>query len=297
MSDNKTPSKLGSPLSRFVLYCQLIRFDRPIGSLLLLWPTLSALWLASKGFPAILLLIIFTSGTFLMRSAGCAINDYLDRDIDGFVKRTENRVLATGSIKPKEALWIAAILSGAAFLLVLSLNWLTIGLSVAAIFIAGIYPLFKRFFPLPQAWLGIAYGFGIPMAYAAVLGTVPWTAWLLLAANIFWTIAYDTEYAIADRDDDLKLGLHTSAITFGRLDTVAIMLCYFLTLSLSLFIGWRIGLGRWAFAGWLAALACVIHHWYLIHLRNREDCLAAFRHNNWLGLSLFIGIVLDYTLR
>lgn len=287
----------GKPPSRLALYCRLVRLDKPIGSLLLLWPTLGALWLASQGLPAILHLIIFTLGTFLMRSAGCAINDYLDRDIDGQVKRTENRVLATGQVKPVEALWVTAILAFVSFLLVLPLNRLTIGLSVVAAFIAGVYPLFKRFFPLPQAWLGLAFGFGIPMAYAAVLETIPWTAWLLLAANIFWTLAYDTEYAIADRDDDLKLGLQTSAITFGRFDIAAIMLCYLLTMALTLFIGWQAELGRWALAGWLGALACVIHHWYLIRHRDRDGCLAAFHHNNWLGFSLFIGIVLDYTLR
>ena len=288
---------MGKPPSRLALYCRLVRLDKPIGSLLLLWPTLGALWLASKGLPSFLHLIIFTLGTFLMRSAGCAINDYLDRDIDGQVKRTENRVLATGQIKPKEALWVTAILAFVSFLLVLPLNRLTVGLSVVAAFIAGVYPLFKRFFPLPQAWLGLAFGFGIPMAYAAVLETVPWTAWLLLAANIFWTLAYDTEYAIADRDDDLKLGLQTSAITFGRFDIAAIMVCYLLAMALTLFIGWQAELGKWALAGWLGALACVIHHWYLIHHRDRESCLAAFHHNNWLGFSLFIGIVLDYTLR
>ncbi len=297
MSDNRTPSAIAPSPSRLALYCRLVRLDKPIGSLLLLWPTLGALWLASEGLPSILHLIIFTLGTFLMRSAGCAINDYLDRNIDGQVKRTENRVLAMGLIQPKEALWVTAVLSFLAFLLVLPLNRLTFSLSVAAAFIAGVYPLFKRFFPLPQAWLGLAFGFGIPMAYAAVLDTVPWTGWLLLAANVFWTLAYDTEYAIADREDDMKLGLHTSAITFGRFDTAAIMLCYLLTLVITLFVGWQTGLGRWAAAGWLGAAACVIHHWYLIRHRERENCLSAFHHNNWLGFSLFIGIVLDYTLR
>ena len=297
MSNNRNPPATVKPPSRLALYCRLVRLDKPIGTLLLLWPTLGALWLASEGMPSILHLVIFTLGTFLMRSAGCAINDYLDRDFDGQVKRTENRVLATGLIQPKEALWVTAGLSFAAFLLVLPLNRLTIGLSVAGAFIAGVYPLFKRFFPLPQAWLGLAFGFGIPMAYAAVLDTIPWTAWLLLVANIFWTIAYDTEYAIVDRNDDLKLGLQTSAITFGRFDIAAIMVCYCLTLILTLFIGWQIGLGKWAVAGWLGAAACVIHHWYLIRYRDRENCFAAFNHNNWLGFSLFIGIVLDYTLR
>ncbi|MGN0918647.1 MAG: 4-hydroxybenzoate octaprenyltransferase [Oxalobacter sp.] len=297
MSDSRTPSKMEKPPSRLTLYCRLVRLDKPIGSLLLLWPTLSALWLASEGLPDILYLVIFFLGTLLMRSAGCAINDYLDRDIDGGVWRTENRVLVSGLVRPEEALWITAILCLLAFLLVLPLNLLTIGLSIAAVFISGVYPLFKRFFPIPQAWLGLAFGFGIPMAYAAVLNTIPLTAWLLLAANVFWTLAYDTEYAIADRDDDLKLGIHTSAITFGQFDIMAIMSCYFLALVLSLSVGWQAGLGRWAVAGWLGALVCAIYHWYLIRHRDQKGCLAAFHHNNWLGFSLFIGIVLDYTLR
>lgn len=289
MSDNQTPSRLA-------LYCRLIRLDKPIGTLLLLWPTLGALWIASKGIPAIQHLVIFTLGTFLMRSAGCAINDYLDRDVDGKVKRTENRVLASGLLAPKEALWLTAVLAFIAFLLVLPLNRLTIGLSIAAAFIAAVYPLFKRFFPIPQAWLGLAFGFGIPMAYAAVLNTIPVSAWLLLAANVFWTVAYDTEYAMVDRDDDLKLGLHTSAITFGRFDVMAVMVCYLLMLVLTLITGWQAGLGKWAFAGWLSAIACVIHHLYLIRHRDRESCFRAFTHNNWLGFSLFIGIVLDCAL-
>ncbi len=295
MPDDKTPPAVPTP-SRLSLYLKLIRFDRPIGTLLLLWPTLGALWLAAEGLPPISHIIIFSLGTFLMRSAGCAINDYFDRDIDGHVLRTQNRVLAQGLIKPKEALWVTAALALVSFLLILPLNRLTILLSFAAAFIAGVYPLFKRFFPLPQAWLGLAFGFGIPMAYAAILETVPLHAWLLLLANVAWTLAYDTEYAIADRDDDLRLGLKTSAITFGRFDIGAIMLCYMLALSLPLFIGYDIGLGRWAFVGWLGAAGCVIYHWFLIRNRKREDCLAAFNHNNWLGFSLFIGIVLDYSL-
>ena len=296
MSENRTsPLKQEQP-SRIALYCRLVRLDKPIGSLLLLWPTLGALWIASQGIPAILHLVIFTLGTILMRSAGCAINDYLDRDVDGSVKRTENRVLAMGLIAPKEALWVTAALAGVAFLLVLPLNRLTIGLSVVAAFIAAVYPLFKRFFPIPQAWLGLGYGFGIPMAYAAVLDTVPVTAWLLLAANVFWTVAYDTEYAMVDRDDDLKLGLHSSAITFGRFDIAAIMICYLLMLGLTLVTGYLAGLGRWALVGWLGAIACVIYHRYLICNRDRDNCFRAFNHNNWLGFSLFIGIVLDCAL-
>ncbi len=283
-------------LSHFGRYCQLIRLDKPIGSLLLLWPTLGALWLASKGVPSWRYIIIFTLGTVLMRSAGCAINDYMDRDIDAYVQRTEKRVLAVGLITPKEALMVTVVLLSISFLLVLFLNRLTIGLSVLAACIAGIYPLFKRFFPIPQAWLGIAYGFGIPMAYAAVLDTVPWVAWVLLVANIFWTIAYDTEYAMVDREDDLKLGLQTSAITFGRLDTIAILVCYILALALFLWVGWYVKIGIWSLIGWVCAIGCVLYHWYLIRHRDRAKCFKAFRHNNWLGFSLFAGIVFEYAL-
>ena len=297
MPDAKHPLATNHTPSRLSLYLKLIRFDRPIGTLLLLWPTLGALWLAAGGLPPISHIVIFSLGTFLMRSAGCAINDYFDRDIDGYVLRTKNRVLAQGLINPKEALWVTALLALVSFILILPLNRLTILLSFAAAFIAGVYPLFKRFFPLPQDWLGLAFGFGIPMAYASVLDTIPLQAWLLLLANIAWTLAYDTEYAIADRDDDLKLGLKTSAITFGRFDITAIMLCYILALILTLFIGYDVGLGYWALAGWLGAAGCTIYHWFLIRNRKREDCLAAFNHNNWLGISLFIGIVLDYSLR
>ena len=297
MPNAKNPLIANHTPSRLSLYLKLIRFDRPIGTLLLLWPTLGALWLAAEGLPPISHIVIFSLGTFLMRSAGCAINDYFDRDIDGHVLRTKNRVLAQGLINPKEALWVTALLALVSFILILPLNRLTILLSFAAAFIAGVYPLFKRFFPLPQAWLGLAFGFGIPMAYAAVLDTIPLQAWLLLLANIAWTLAYDTEYAIADRDDDLKLGLKTSAITFGRFDITAIMLCYILALILTLFIGYDVGLGYWALAGWLGAVGCTIYHWFLIRNRKRENCLAAFNYNNWLGISLFIGIVLDYSLR
>ena len=201
---------------RLGLYARLVRIDKPIGTLLLLWPTLWALWAASEGQPPVGILLIFVAGTFLMRAAGCAINDYFDRDIDRFVERTQARVLTTGQIKPAEALWIAAGLALCAFALVLTLNWLTIQLSVLALFFAATYPLMKRFFGVPQAYLGMAFGFGMPMAFAAVTGQVPAVAWLMLLANLFWTVAYDTEYAMVDREDDLRLGLKTAAITFGR---------------------------------------------------------------------------------
>ena len=210
--------------ARLPLYLRLVRMDKPIGSLLLLWPTLNALWIASDGHPSWPLLAIFTVGTVLMRSAGCAINDYADRDFDRYVKRTENRPITSGKIKAWEAVALAAGLSLLAFLLILPLNTLTKELSVAALFVAGSYPFTKRFFAIPQAYLGIAFGFGIPMAFAAIQNQVPMLAWVMLLANVFWSVAYDTEYAMVDRDDDIKIGIRTSALTFGRFDVAAIML-------------------------------------------------------------------------
>ena len=207
-------------------YIRLMRIDKPIGTLLLLWPTLWALWLAAEGWPPLHILVIFTIGTFLMRSAGCVINDYADRDFDGHVERTKNRPLATKSVSPREALLLAAGLSLLSFVLILPLDPLVIWLSVPALFLAASYPFTKRFFAIPQAYLGIAFGFGIPMGFAAVAGEVPAVAWLMLLANVFWAVAYDTEYAMVDRPDDLKIGIKTSAITFGRFDVVAVMLCY-----------------------------------------------------------------------
>jgi 4-hydroxybenzoate polyprenyltransferase len=283
-------------MNRLQLYLRLVRLDKPIGTLLLLWPTLAALWLASGGVPDWRLLVIFTLGTFLMRSAGCAINDFADRDIDKYVKRTAERPLTTGRIRAWEAVTIAAVLALLAFLLILPLNALTKQLAVAAVVIAGTYPYFKRFFAIPQAYLGIAFGFGIPMAFAAVQGTVPAVAWALLLANVFWAIAYDTEYAMVDRDDDLKIGIKTAAITFGRFDVMAVMLCYALTLGLIMVSGWQFGLGAWFHAGLLAAAAMAAYHYTLIRDRDRMRCFAAFRHNNWLGAAIFAGIALDYTL-
>ncbi len=283
--------------NRWLLYLRLVRLDKPIGSLLLLWPTLCALWIASDGKPDFCLIIVFVVGTVLMRSAGCAMNDYADRDFDRYVKRTAERPLTSGKLKPIEAIWVAAGLAFLSFLLVLSLNWLTVGLSVIALFVAATYPLFKRFFALPQAYLGVAFGFGIPMAFAAVQNNVPLIAWFLLLANIFWALAYDTEYAMVDRDDDLKIGIHTSAITFGRYDVLGVMACYFMMLFIVLLTGIDAGLGKWFVAGWLMAVSCVVYHYKLIRKRDREGCFQAFRHNNWLGAFIFLGIVLDYALR
>lgn len=284
-------------MNRLQLYIRLIRLDKPIGILLLLWPTLNALWLASNGKPDWKLVGIFTLGTVLMRSAGCAINDFADRDIDKYVKRTAERPLTSGKIAPWEALMIASVLALISFALILPLNTLTKELSVAAILIAGTYPYFKRFFAIPQAYLGIAFGFGIPMGFAAIQGAVPPAAWWLLLANIFWAIAYDTEYAMVDRDDDLKIGIKTSAITFGRFDVLAVMLCYAMALIITLIIGWQFGLRSWFIAGLLVATAIAGYHYTLIHGRDRMRCLAAFRHNNWLGAAVFIGIALDYALQ
>ena len=230
-------------IQRLILYAKLVRLDKPIGSLLLLWPTLCALWLASAGQPDWHLVVIFSVGTVLMRSAGCAINDFADRDFDRHVKRTADRPLTSGQIKSWEAVMVAAVLALLSLALITPLNQLTKQLSVLAVLIAASYPYFKRFFALPQAYLGIAFGFGIPMAYAAVLDTVPAEAWVLLLANIFWALAYDTEYAMVDRDDDLRIGIRTSAITFGRFDVLAVMLCYAISLGLITAVGVQHGLG------------------------------------------------------
>ncbi len=282
-----------SPLrERLALYARLVRLDKPIGSLLLLWPTLSALWLASNGRPDWSLLAIFTVGTVLMRSAGCAINDFADRDFDRHVKRTAGRPLTSGRIAAWEAIAVAVVLVLVSFLLVLPLNLLTRQLAVAAVLIAGTYPYFKRFFALPQAYLGIAFGFGIPMAYAAVLNTVPVEAWVLLAANVFWALAYDTEYAMVDRDDDLLIGIRTSAITFGRFDVLAVMICYGMNLLLIGLVGATYHLGPAFYAGLVVAAGIAGYHYTLIRDRDRMRCFAAFRHNNWLGAAVFAGILL-----
>ena len=283
-------------VDRLAAYANLVRLDRPIGTLLLLWPTMWALWLSSDGAPQWNIVGIFVAGTFLMRSAGCAINDYADRDFDPHVKRTRQRPLAAGLIQPWEALAVAAGLSVVAFILVLQLNTLTVAMSFAALFLAASYPFTKRFLALPQAYLGVAFGFGIPMAYAAQTGQVTWTAGVLLLANVFWAIAYDTEYAMVDRDDDIRLGIRTSAILFGGCDVAMVMLfhgLFIVTLAVS---GWASGLGLYFAAGLVitAILAGFQYRW--IRDRRREGCFRAFRHNNWLGGVVFAGIVADYSL-
>jgi len=282
---------------RLVLYARLTRLHRPIGTVLLLWPTLWAVWIAADGRPEWWVVAIFTVGTFLMRSAGCAMNDVADARFDGHVKRTMNRPLATGALSRREGAMVAAVLCLVAFPLVLPFNALTIGLAFGAVFLSATYPLTKRFFAMPQAYLGVAFGFGIPMAFAAITNDLPAVAWMLLAANIAWAIAYDTEYAMVDRDDDLRIGIRTAAITFGRYDVIAVMACYALTLAILGVVGSVVPLGPAYFAGLAVAGAMMAYHFVLIRTRSRDGCFAAFNHNNWVGAAIFAGIVVDYALR
>lgn len=283
---------------RLDLYEKLMRLDKPIGILLLLWPTLWALWLSGGGTPPLLVLWIFVLGTVLMRSAGCIINDYADRDFDPHVARTRHRPLAAGHVSTREAMTLFAVLVLLSFALIVPLqNRLVFALSLPALFLAASYPFTKRFFAIPQAYLGIAFGFGIPMGYAAVIGTVPLEAWLMLLANIFWAVAYDTEYAMVDRSDDLKIGIKTSAITFGRFDVAAVMLCYAATLGLLAAIGAARHLGPAYYAGLAVAAGLAVYHWTLIRGREPAPCFKAFLHNNWVGAAIFAGIVADFALR
>ncbi len=283
--------------TRLTLYERLMRLDKPIGTLLLLWPTLWALWLAGNGRPDGRIVWIFALGTLLMRSAGCVMNDLADWRFDGEVERTRDRPLATGAVSRREALILAAALTLASFGLVLPLNRLTMLLSFAALGLAATYPLTKRFLSIPQAYLGIAFGFGIPMGYAAILGTIPAEGWWLLLANIFWAIAYDTEYAMVDRNDDLRIGIKTAAITFGRYDVLAVMISYGAMLVLLAGIGLHRGLGLVYYLGLAGAGGCIAYHFRLIRGRGREDCFKAFKHNNWVGAAIFAGIFADFAIR
>jgi 4-hydroxybenzoate polyprenyltransferase len=296
-SSAATPTRWRAIAARIDAYERLIRLDKPIGTLLLLWPTLSALWLATFGSPSWVVVGIFVLGTLLMRSAGCAINDYADLDFDAHVERTADRPLARGEIEPWEALAVAAALACCAFLLVLPLNRQTILLSVPALLIAIAYPYCKRFFALPQAFLGIAFSFGIPMAFASVFRDVTTLGWTLFAINLFWVMAYDTEYAMVDRDDDVKLGLKTSAILFGRFDVLVIMLCYAVYLGGLTWIGRERQLGPLYYVGVLTASLLALWHYRLIRKRERTGCFRAFLGNHWLGLAVFAGIVADYVVR
>lgn len=282
--------------SRLALYLDLIRWSRPAGTWLLLWPTLAALWIAAGGFPGWHLLIVFTLGTFLMRSAGCAVNDVADRDFDRHVKRTAQRPVTSGALAPKEALAVGAVLALAAFGLVLTTNAATIAWSFAALAVAIFYPFTKRFFAMPQAVLGVAFSFGIPMAFAAVRGEVPPLAWGLLVGNLFWVLAYDTEYAMVDRDDDLKIGIRTSAITLGRFDVAGVMASYAAYLAIWGALGARVGLGGPFFAGLAVAAGIAGWHYTLIRARTREGCFRAFRLNHWLGFAVFAGVLVAYAL-
>jgi 4-hydroxybenzoate polyprenyltransferase len=279
--------------SRLSLYLDLIRWDRPAGSYLLLWPTLAALWIAAGGFPGWHLLIVFVLGTFLMRSAGCAVNDVADRDFDRHVKRTAQRPVTSGAVSTKEALALGALLALIAFALVLTTNAAAIAWSVAALAVSIFYPFTKRFFSMPQAVLGIAFSFGIPMAFAAVQGEVPPLAWWLLVGNLFWVLAYDTEYAMVDRDDDLKIGIKTSAITLGRLDVAGVMLFYGVYLAIWAAIGVHLRFRAAYFAGIAIAAGIALWHFTLIRERSRDGCFRAFRLNHWIGFVVFAGVAAD----
>lgn len=282
---------------RWQAYGQLARIDKPIGTLLLLWPTLWALWLAGEGSPDPWVLLVFVCGVFLMRSAGCVINDYADRDFDGHVKRTAGRPLATGRVSSREALLLFAVLALISFALVLTLNTVTIAMSFAGLVLAVCYPFMKRFIPIPQFVLGLAFSWSIPMAYGAQADALPPLAWLLFAANLLWTIAYDTEYAMVDRDDDLKLGLKSSAIWFGRWDRHIIGLLQVATLSCMGLVGALAGLGVAYYASLLLVALMFLQQQRQIHGREREPCFQAFLANNRVGMVLFAGIALDYLLR
>ena len=298
MSETEPATRLQSWERRIDAYERLVRLDKPIGILLLLWPTLAALWLAAVGSPQISLVIALTCGTVLMRCAGCALNDWADRNFDPHVKRTAGRPLARGDIAPWEALVVAAGFALAAFaLVVVATNRATVLLSFAALAIAVAYPFFKRFFSLPQAFLGIAFSFGIPMAFAAVHGTVlPWS-WPMFAANLFWVVAYDTEYAMVDRDDDVALGVRTSALTFGNFDVAAVAICYVVYFAGMAWIGAERALGVIYWTGFGIAAALAAYHVWLIRTRERDRCFRAFLSNHWLGFAMFAGIVIDYAVR
>jgi 4-hydroxybenzoate polyprenyltransferase len=294
--------------SRLAIYLDLIRWDRPAGTLLLLWPTLSALWIAAGGFPGWHLLVVFVLGTFLMRSAGCAANDVADRDFDKHVKRTAARPVTSGVVSARDALGLGAVLALGAFALVLTTNAAAVAWSGVALAVTLFYPFSKRFFAMPQAVLGIAFSFGIPMAFAAVrggsevrlaaiAGAVPPLAWWLLLGNLFWVLAYDTEYAMVDRDDDLRIGIRTSAITLGRFDVAAVMASYAVFLAMWAAIGLRFGLGPFYGAGLAAAALIAGWHYSLIKTRTREGCFRAFRLNHWLGFAVFAGVAIAFAMR
>ena len=283
-----------SMIDKLKLYLDLIRWNRPAGWLLLLWPSLAALWVAAEGFPGWHLVMVFTLGTILMRSAGCCINDVADRDFDKHVKRTANRPVTSGRLSTPEALMVGAVLALCAFGLVLTTNRATIAWSFAALAVTLAYPYAKRFVAMPQAVLGVAFSFGIPMAFAAVQGEVPPLAWGLLLGNLFWVLAYDTEYAMVDRDDDLRIGMKTSAITLGNWDVPAIIGFYGAYLIIWAWLLSGLAQRTWFWLALALALIQVIWHYFLIRQRSREGCFTAFKQNHWLGLTLFVGVVLAH---
>jgi 4-hydroxybenzoate polyprenyltransferase len=282
--------------SKPVALLQLIRFDKPIGTLLLLWPTLCALWLAAEGIPDIKLLAIFAAGTFLTRSAGCIINDVADRKLDGGVARTRERPLVTGAVSTTEAMVLFVALLLLAFLLVLLTNQLTIELSLAAVLLASTYPFMKRYTQMPQLVLGAAFSWGIPMAFAAQRGALPPALWFLYAGNLLWTVAYDTMYAMVDRDDDLKVGIKSSAILFGRHDRIIIAILQAAALLLLYLAGSAFGLGTYYNGALIIAALLFVYQQYLIRERCRDACFTAFLHNNWVGMAIFAGVVLHYAV-
>jgi 4-hydroxybenzoate polyprenyltransferase len=283
-------------VERLNAYERLLRLDKPIGILLLLWPALWGLWFAAHGVPELSVLFVFVTGTILVRSAGCAVNDFADRDFDAHVERTRHRPLAARRIAPWEALGLAGLLFLAAFVLVLQLNRLTVLLAFAALALTVVYPFLKRVFPFPQAWLGVAFGFSIPMAYAALQGAIPPVAWLLMIANMFWSIAYDTQYAMVDRPDDMRLGLKSSAILLGRYDVLGVDASHATFLTIMAAIGSSQNLGVLYYTGLATAAALVIYQHRLARTRDREACFRAFLNNNWVGCAIFLGLAADLQL-
>ena len=283
--------------NKIIALIKLIRLDKPIGTLLLLWPTLWALWIASDGWPGITPLLIFTLGTFLMRSAGCIVNDFADRNVDGFVERTASRPLVTGTVSNKEAFGLFLILIFLSFLLVLQTNLLTIELSIFALVLASIYPFLKRYTNLPQLGLGIAFSWGIPMAFAAQTASVPIETWVLLLANLFWVVVYDTQYAMVDREDDLQIGIKSTAILFGAADRHIIGLLQLVCLLCLFWVAHEFSLGLVYISSIFLVAILFLYHLYLVRHRRRQDCFKAFKHNNWVGICILLGIIFDYGYR
>lgn len=284
---SQTPA---TPPSKFGLYWKLMRADRPIGTLLLLWPTWWALWLAADGTPPLWTLFVFTAGVWLTRSAGCVINDYADRWLDPHVERTKDRPLASGALRGRDALALFAVLMLVAFALVLTLNWQTIAMSVVAVLLAASYPYMKRYTHLPQVYLGLAFGWGIPMAFTAITGSVPAIGWLLLIANVLWSTAYDTWYAMVDREDDLKVGSHSTAILFGELDLVIQAILYTLFVATLAMIGSQANLAWPYWAGLGLSGGLISWQFWIARKRERAPCFAAFLQNNWVGAVVFAGL-------